>query len=322
MNNRSPSESYPVLCLNLDQVLFLLSTTARARALQQKTHLEWRPYKDSKVLNAIYAVLRWKEGPGTVEVAEDLAGARELEDKFLDEMFDTFLVKAADDTDPATLHHYLDGLLEVRDSALDDIQGRYVEAAEINREIAGATGEGIRRLASIRLASTVTLIGASCALTLGGSAVAAEVGGIKLGYDVLGEVVKGWEEAESTKAIAIGSGREIAKFLAEREGDKAAEHVKDVSEEWVAANAAKLGRAQVKVRYYSMKLARRITSRKAKRGMERAMAKQSALSTSVSQGMRAAKAAKTAKLTIPIVFAAWDLWNAFGEYQEQVHAAR
>src|SRR5579871_2506007 len=69
--NMSASKLPQLMCLDLHRAALLVWSTAHARALQEHTRIEWRPYRDSKVLNAVYGVLFWKEGPGTAEVRQD-----------------------------------------------------------------------------------------------------------------------------------------------------------------------------------------------------------------------------------------------------------
>ena len=60
--------SLPVMCYDLRTISTFFRSCAVVMSLQQTTHIEWTTYRDSKVLNAIYATLFWKEPPGFAEV--------------------------------------------------------------------------------------------------------------------------------------------------------------------------------------------------------------------------------------------------------------
>ena len=103
------SGRFQFMCLDLRQSAVLVWSCARARALQEQTRLEWEPYRDSKVLNAVYAVLFWKGGPGTAEIRQDQSKIDALTSQYFDQMFEVFLSKSFT-LGPSALSQYIDGL--------------------------------------------------------------------------------------------------------------------------------------------------------------------------------------------------------------------
>ena len=81
------------LCLDPLRCALLIWSVARACALQQLTQVGWQPYRDSKVLNAIYTFVPWKE-PGTAEVRQDQKKVAALTEVLFDRMFNEFLVES------------------------------------------------------------------------------------------------------------------------------------------------------------------------------------------------------------------------------------
>jgi len=78
----------PTVCFDLPAISRFFRSCALTIATQLTTQVQWTTYRDSKVLNAIYTVLFWKEPPGIVEI--NTATASEL-DRKTDELHQQFL---------------------------------------------------------------------------------------------------------------------------------------------------------------------------------------------------------------------------------------
>jgi hypothetical protein len=304
------------MCLDLRRSALLVWSCARARALQQQTQLEWQPYRDSKVLNAIYSVLFWKEGPGTVEIRQDQAKVNRLTMQFFDQTFDSFLDKSTHG--PVALTHYVQGLVNIRAFALRSVQEMFREAASINSEIAGETRKTIETLAQIKLASALVLTGTGCYLALSGASIVlvAQAGLVKLGSDVTGEVIKSHDHIdENVKGVAY----QLGKFGAEKGSDKLAEHAGHLGEHGLKEYGGKLVSAEQRIERYSAALASKIKAGKRAKAAGRlnnAVADQAIAQGGLKTASKTLKAAKFAGKGIPLVFAAWDVIDAMKEYLE------
>jgi len=311
--------NFSFMCLDLRRTAFLAWSYARARALQEQTRIEWEPYRGSKVLNAIYGVLFWKEGPGTAEIRQDQKKIDALTNGYFNHTFDTFLEKSFT-LGPVGLAHYADELVATRDYAFQSVQEMFHDASSINAEVAGEAQRAIETLAKIKLASTLTLTATSCILTLGGSGAALTVGYTKLGYDVLCQTIKPHDHVgENVKGVAYETG----KYAGEKGADKLAEHAGEIGEHGLKQYGPKLLSAEQRIERYSKELARRFRSGKVKkiaRRLDNATADRAAATRGLVGAERTVKAAKVAGKAVPLVFAAWDVIDAYHEYREDIGA--
>lgn len=307
------------MCLDLRRCAFLVWSCARARALQEQTQIEWQPYRGNKALNAIYSVLFWKEGPGTVEIRQDQKKIDALTKKYFDHTLDVFLEKSFT-LGPAALAHYADSLTSTRAYALESVRQIFREASSINSEVAGEAHRAVETLAKIRLASALTLTGAGCYLALAGASIVlvTEVGYVKLGADVIGEIIRPHDHVgENVKGVAY----QLTKYGAEKGADKLAEHAKEIGEHGLKEYGPKLASAEQRIERYSEQLARRFRSKKAikiGRRLENAKTDQAAAVRAVESAEGTVKIAKVAGKAVPLVFAAWDVIDAVREYKEDI----
>jgi hypothetical protein len=325
------NNAQPVLCLDVIDTAHFLWTVAYARALQQTTQLVWVPYRDSSVLNGIYAVMgKFGYGaPGTVEVSTNQIRLEQLTDQFFDSTIDAFFNKATDATHPMHLGKWMDGLVETRRYSLEAVQSVFADATDINREIMTTTATGIKRLAAIHLASTVALSAMSCGIGLAGSGVAITVsGGIQTGYGIAGEVIKGWEKADRAKAISIGLAKEGGKKVLEEGADKAAETGLEASTKWAIAYRPKILAAMRKIDKYSAEVAQKVRTTAgrptpgkklviASRRLETATAEKAVALGGARTAIRVTKTVRALGKAIPIIFAVWDVVEALQDYHEE-----
>ena len=324
----SPKFCPPVLCLDLIGTMQLLWSVAHARAVQGRTMITWQPYRESAVLNAIYAVMSKLPGygsPGTAEVTQDEAGILKLTDQYWDGLMDTFLRKATDESRPDSLHKWMESQVKIRQDALQSTQEIFQTAAEINREIADKTATGIKRLAQIHLASSIALAGMSCGISLAGAGVEIVASSaVTTAYGVAGDVIKGWGHSGRAKVIAIGVTKELGKDARKealhQAADKAAEKGVEASTHWALNYLPKIRAAEAKVARYSAEVARKVKFRKAKianRRFNQAMAQKAEALQGARKAIRVTKATRVVQRSIPVIFAAWDVLDAIHDYQEE-----
>ena len=311
------SSKYSFMVVDLRRCASLVWSCAYARALQEHTKLEWQPYRESTFLNAAYSLLFWKGAPGTAEVRQDRQAIDAKTRRYFDHTFHTLLQKSHAHG-PVGLVHYVNGLVESRAYCLNAVQQVFRDSSSINSEIAGQTEHAIKTLAKIKLTSTLALTGMTCSVAmLGGSAVLlAESGAIKLGADVIGEIVKPHEHiGTNVKGVAY----QLAKYEGEKGSDKAAEAAKGIGEKALGEYGPKLAAAQRRIERYSYELFRKFGRRKAARAEARllnAKADKAVATRAVESAERTIKVAKFAGKAVPLVFAAWDVYDAWQDYKE------
>ncbi len=310
------------MCLDLRRCAILVWSTAWARALQQQTQIEWQPYRASKVLNAVYSVLFWKEGPGTAEIRQDQRRVDELTRQFFDHTFDIFLDKSFTNG-PVALARYVDGLVSARAYALESVGQVFKEASSINNEVVSEASQTVKTLARIKLASALTLTGLNCCVAMAGGSVAlvAQTGFVKLGADVAGEIIKPHDHiGGNVKGVAY----QVVRDRMEKGSDKLALHVERVGEQAMEEYGPKLVSAQQRIERYSADLARKIRGRKrvvAARRLETAVADETLAEGTIESVSHTVKIAKVAGKALPLVFATWDLVDALNEYSEDTESA-
>ena len=119
------------------------------------------------------------------------------------------------------------------------------DASQINAEVIGEAQQAIRTLATVKFASALTLTGRGCALALTGAGVAlvTQVGLVKLGADVTGEIVKPHDNiGANVKGIAY----QLGKYGGEKGPDKGAAHIGRAGEEGLKRYGSKLASAQLR----------------------------------------------------------------------------
>lgn len=206
-----------VLLLDGIALAALFRSVAYAKSLQKGTRIEWKEYTESTVLNAIYTLMPWKGRPGWVEVDTPTHARIERDAKEdVRKMWRAFLGKLEEGPEPAT--RYLEHLQSLRDDCLEFVQGTFREAAALNAAVTKEAGDGIKKLATIKLASDVTI------------AVFAPFA-VSIGYVVTTNLIKEWSKASSADAVAIKLGTEAGKESAQEAAEKLSSQWKEVAGE-------------------------------------------------------------------------------------------
>jgi hypothetical protein len=334
-----------IVCYDMFAISRFFRSCALTIATQQTTHIEWQTYRDSTILNAVYAALFWKEPPGLAEVK---MGTRATIDRRTDEMHLHFLltwIRKLAEKGPTAAHGYVSEMSRLRDSARDAVQEVFRDASGINNEVIGAAQQAIDRLALIKLTAQVgvALIGGVAAVAFvaaaaGGAAAGSsltilglEAGASGTGFAIAGaahsithSVVKNWEAGP--KAQFAGVTWEAGKAGASALGD----HITGHSLEHALKGSAKaqqiIRSAEGEITKYSARLAQEGLKKKAMAKAANIVANRSAQvaaqnTAMQSFGRQATNAARFGK-GIPVLFAAWDIWDAVGDYRETMETNR
>ena len=162
----------PIVCYDLNAIDRFFRSVALSMALDKHSTTVWQTYRDSTVLNTIYAVLFWKEPPGTAEVRVSDRAAIE---RSADELHHRFLMawtRKLIEGGPAAANQYAADMATLKETARRNLQETYAGAQEINTAVISETRDAIRSLATIRLGASVgvAVIGAAAGLAVAGAA--------------------------------------------------------------------------------------------------------------------------------------------------------
>ena len=273
------AQNFPIIFYDLPTVSRFFRSVALAIATQRHTHSQWVTYKDSKVLNAVYSVMFWKEPPGTVEVKQaDVKVLNAATDKLHQEFLLAWIEKVHTGG-PIAGNAYVAQMASLREYARKAVQDLFREIGQINNEIAGRTGEAIEDLAKIRLAAAVgvAVIGgvAGVAFAAGGAAAGAGLtvfgvqagagamtfGGAGLAYSVTNSLVKTWEQGPSAKVAAIAT--DGGKFVASEGLGRIAEKTAVKAVEQSSRSDAIIKSAEGLIAQHSKRLAEQKLKKKA-----------------------------------------------------------
>jgi hypothetical protein len=311
----SPQPITSVACLNLDQIGRLLWAQSYAMAVQLNTSVQWKPYKDSKLLNLAYVLMPWKGGPGWVEVEQNQRRIQEKSKEYFDRGLDVLMKKFCEG--PASVMRYLSDAEKIRDHALQGVAEAFRSASDINREVLGETSQGIKRLAVIKATSSIALAGMSGGLALAGGSVGlvATAGSVNLGFSLTKAVVKNWGELATVGALAIELSKDAASDLMQKGGEKMIGT--GVAHVWTAA--PKWAEAQKRIMTLSGDLARKTSTQKKAKIGRKLIASQQKLAGAEAQaakGIQMVRIGKNVVRYVPVVFAGLDILDAIVEYQE------
>ena len=304
----SAPQSIPTLIFDGEQLLRFFRSVAFAKVTARNIKLEWVPYKDSKVLNIIYGLMPWKGEPGTVEVKienEQMSGV-EMQ-KEADHFMDLFLEKLAEK--PASATAYLSGLENIRQMCLQDIQNVYTEAQAISRELIAETQRGIQRLSQIKLASTV-------ALKTAGLVAPAPSFLISLGYDVTLEYIKELGKTDdATMAGIVGIKKELVE-IGKHKIENTAEHQADKLLRKGDGYKKEMEALEKKIEDVERQLERKIKQSKRSKFQTRLETRKGELAAQ-QKGLKGANLKAKGLSAVKYLFFAYDMFEAYHEYQEE-----
>lgn len=340
-----PPRTIPIIVYDFPAISRFFRSVALAIAIQRTTSLQWQTYRDSSVLNAVYTVMFWKEPPGFAEVH---TGTKSDIDRQTDDLHVQFLTtwfrKVCEDG-PQAGNAYVTAMEQVRNYARQAVQDLFREAGSINNEVIGQTNEAIRDLARIKLAAQVgvAVIGAVAGVAFVAAAAGGAAGGASLtiigmqagaggtafagvgaAHSITHSIIKNWEGGAGAQVAGIAweggkagvgeagghaAGHALEKALA---GSARSEQLIRTFEGEIAKQARRLGEQGLRKKA-QQKAANILADRTARVGVERAAGQGFAR-----QAVNAARVGKT----IPVVFAAWDIIDAFSDYSDTVGSLR
>lgn len=329
MTRRAP---VPVAVLDLRALIGFLRSVALSIEIQANTHVEWKKFTDSTALNVAYALLPWKEAPGTAELTQDWRRIRQNTQQRTESMLRTFLDRLHS-SGPMSAALYVEQMEKLGAGARRAIHELFADAQNINLQVAGQAGQAARNLAVVQFGCTVLLAATGCYVALGGAVPAVMVGSMtpmqmtagvgvtNLAYNITGALVKDAVSWKSAKVIAIETGKDrgggaATTWLLSRETAAARE---------LGAQQTILDTAEANVARYTEKLGGKLgEARRARyaRGLARSTTTAEAARARMALGRTAGVTAKAAGKAIPVVFLAHDLYNAWGDLSETWAATR
>lgn len=225
------------------------------------------------------------------------------------------------------------------------IQGTFREVANINAEIAGQTGDFIVTLARVRLGAAVgiAVLGAGVSIAFVSAAAAGSAGGAGLtimgvqagagagtfgltglGYSMTNSLIKSLEGAPQAKVAAIST--DAAKFSVSEGLGHVAGKTMDLALARGGKAAHIIRSAEGEIRKYSERLAQEGLKSKAQAKATNIIANATARKTAqeqiVAKSGQLLKGGRVLGTAVPVVFAAWDIMDAWGDYGDTVGAVR
>lgn len=333
----------PIMCYDFPTISRYFRSCAVVMALQQTTHIEWTTYRDSKVLNAVYAALFWKEPPGFAEVRMGTGAdiARRTDD--LHERFVMAWVRKLTTEGPASATRYVAEIGALKDYARKALDELHREIGAINQAVIGETQRGINNLAAIKLGAQVgvAVIGAAAGLAFVGAAAAGTSTAGGVGMTILGmkagagglafgavgaansishSLIKTWEGGAGAKVAGVAF--EVGKAGAGEVGSSIAGNVLEKSLQGGAKSAQIILSARGEIEKQAARLAQEGLKKKAQQKAVNIITQRAAqiqVQKTAQAGFQSAaiNAARVGRV-IPVAFAAWDIWDAVGDYRDTV----
>jgi hypothetical protein len=235
---------------------------------------------------------------------------------------------------------------KLKEYARDAVQSVFSEASSINNAVIGETQQAITNLARIKLGAQVgvAVIGAVAGIAFVGAAAAGgaaagsgltilglEAGTTGLGFAAVGtahsvthSLIKTWEGGGGAKLVAVST--EVGKSGASEIGGQIAGKSLDKALAGSTRATQIIRSAEGEINKYSAKLAQEGLKKKAAAKATNIVANRTAQvaaqQTARTGFQQTARNAGRVGMTIPVVFAAWDIWDAVGDYNETMSGNR
>lgn len=332
-----------IVCYDMVPILRYFRSCAVMIATQAHTRMQWTTYRDSKVLNAIYTVMFWKEAPGIAEVTTSRGLDQEIDRLHLHYSL-AWLRKLATEG-PGSATRYVQEMGRLREVARQALMALYQDANAINAGVAEETRKGINTLAAIRLGAGVgvAVIGAGASIAFVSAAAAGGVGGASLtifgmqagtgatGFAVTGGVtsvanslISNFDQGGTAQVAGIaweGGKIGVAEGAGLALGGQMARGLKVQ-----AANPNIIRSLQGEIDKHSARLVREGVTRKQAAKAAQNIVHRSALLDQRSAALNAAnrtvpRLAAAAKV-VPVFFAGLDVWNSVVDFNATWQPAR
>lgn len=332
------SKTIATMCYDLPTISRFFRSCALTIATEQTVSVQWTTYRDSSVLNAIYAVMFWKEPPGLAEVK---AGSREAVERKTDELHERYLLAWIGKlalAGPGVAQHYVEDMVRLREQAKQSVQGLFRDVSGINAEVMGETRQAISELAAIKLSAQVgvAVIGAVAGLAFVGAGAGATALGLQLGASAGGftavgaanayahSLIRNWEGGMAAQVVGISS--ETGKIAVSGAGGALSKRALERALQGSAKSAHIIRSAEGEIAKYSARLSqeglRKAAAAKAIDIVASRTAQVQAQTAAQAGFQTAAKVATRVGQTVPVVFAALDIWDAVADYRTTVAANR
>ncbi|WP_156839131.1 hypothetical protein [Novosphingobium aquimarinum] len=291
--------------VKFDSIDKTLRSVALATAYQQLRKIRWQDYN---VLPGLYGY--WKVGPGAVTVDQPHVNAIKKQANFNYGERWKYAMRALSLQGFIGLETYLTQCERIRDKAWRDIQTDFAQAQRDNQEAIRTSERAISQWAAIKFVSqsSLAVLSVPAGIVLTGSAALLAVG-IGAGTSMACSVAKNWNQARGAKAVAIDGVKEAGKFGVGKGAEKLTEEGLKLIDNGNAAIQSVSGSVQsTKQALQARNMAH---GSKTVRNASAAVVRQEGRAM-IQTGSRMAAAGK---FGIPIVFAALDIYSAWGDYK-------
>ncbi len=322
--------------LSHEKTVSFLQSAALARALRESAELVWKSHKESEILNFVYWLLR-KTPPGSFEVELPKPwGIWSRQDEYAQYFVDSWAQRL--NQGPTATTQYLESVEKWKNDSLQQLQELFDAQRTLNQEIQHQLRSTIRSLATVRAAGTIAVttlsagagiaaLGGATGFSMGGATIlfgAPEIAlaGVAAGNEIICSFIRDWHGAPQAKLLAVG--KELGQYGGEKLMDAAGEHVVGRAAQLRAQHARLLAKAERRIEHYSRMIAetaRTKVARRAGKQLVKAQARQALAKEGIESAGQVARLGRGIRYAAPIVFAAWDIWDALKDLGEDWRAA-
>jgi hypothetical protein len=287
-----------------------LRSVALAVAYQQLTTIRW---VDFHILPGLYGY--WKVGPGAVSVDQPHIKAIKKQADFNYRERWKHALRILGQSGFLGLETYLLECERIRDKAWRDLQTNFAQAQRDNREAIRISEGAIRDWAAVKFKalSSLAILTVPAGIVLSGSAALLATG-IGVGTSMICSVAKNWSQAQGSKAVAIDGTKEVFKYGVGYANDT---KLTTAGLGMIDEGNSIIRSVQGSVRAQSEALVKfgLPTGKKSVRQAGTAIMRQQGRDM-IKQG---GKMASAGRFGIPVVFAAWDIYSAWGDYKAETN---
>jgi hypothetical protein len=305
-----------VAVFNLRRLIGCLNSVAYARAATIGTSMQYQNFSESGVMNALISACTGQ--PGIADINQNTVAIEHQRKQFAKSYLQTALNKAHDD--PSDFLAYLNHLEKVKEQNLAMLRQTFQQAAAVNSGIDHSLTIAIDVLAATKAASTIAIAVTPVGLTFAGAeaSLIATASGVAFVYSIGKGIAKNLGEAKDVKVIAFDAGKDFAKEAGKEGISRVADKVKEHAAEKLAEHTDLITEAEQKIDELTVKLARKVSSKKIAKLNRQIGRAEEALSEAKTMASKARLTGIAASRGVPVVFAAMDIWEAIDDLQKDV----
>lgn len=292
---------------DVGQVVDFVSSVAYAKAANLHTTQQTQSYSKNSLMNFI--LMGTTGQPGFPEVHQDRAAIENSRKSIATSLLRELIEKSSEGG--KEYFSYLARLEDQKANALAGLQRTFTEAARTSSEIDNRLRNAINVLATVKVVSSVAIAVTPVGLAATGASATliASAGMVSFAYSVTKGAAKNLAEGNDAGVIAFDAGKDGVKEAVSGKADKIATAAGGL----IAEKKDLIAQAEGHIARLTKQLAGNLKQRKVTK-LTRQLAGQRQTVETATRTVGQATVKKTAAKAVPVVFAAWDVWDACGEF--------